>query len=73
MNDSLGLLAAAGALAQCPCGGGGERRISYWAVLVPAAVCLLGAGVFEIWMRTRVKKPPESEDEERQRDRCSDE
>lgn len=73
MNDPLGLLDVGSFLAQCSCGGGGEKRISYWAVFVPVAVCLLGAGAFEIWMRTRVKQPPETAGEEPQRDRCSDE
>lgn len=40
-------------LAQCSCGGGSERRISYWAVLIPAAVVVLGGFLYDVYARRR--------------------
>ncbi|MGQ9650100.1 MAG: hypothetical protein ACUVXJ_08315 [Phycisphaerae bacterium] len=43
-------------LAQCPCGGGGGARISYWAVLVPSAAILLCGLAYDIYARRRARK-----------------
>lgn len=59
-------------LAQCSCGGG-NTRISIWAVLVPAAAIFLGICVFEVRTRARTKKTSEPAGDEVQRNRCSDE
>jgi hypothetical protein len=60
-------------LAQCSCGAGNDARLGYWAVLIAAAVVLLGVGVCAIWTRARANKVPGSDAEEAQRKQCNDE
>lgn len=52
-------------LGQCSCGIGGEKRISYWVVLIPAAAILLGALVFEVLSRCRPRAAESRETVER--------
>lgn len=58
-------------LAQCPCGGD-DARVSFWALLVPAAALLLAMAVREIWTRAKTKGPLETEKDETLREEPAD-
>ena len=51
----------------CACGAGDNLRISYWALLLPAALVFLGVGLFEIWTRARTEKPSEADGQDTRR------
>lgn len=40
-------------LAQCSCGGGSERRISWWLVLIPVAAVVLGGFLYDVNARRK--------------------
>lgn len=59
-------------LAQCSCGGG-NTRISIWAVLIPAAVVLLCGFAYDTYARRRARATRSEEPLEPQGERSRDE